>query len=173
MVEYGNEVFSRSVQSADYMQRLQQGWRRFGWAMFRPECSSCRMCQSLRVPVATFRPNASQRQVWRAQSRRGTVRIGAPALSRDRLTCGEGSSSPAGDERLASRGAGDPGTLLENPFRTEKWTYYLRNRLIAVAYVDPARGALRDPPLLRSNRVGSFAGDVHSLKEIIASSANH
>jgi arginine-tRNA-protein transferase len=26
--------------------------------------------------------------------------------------------------------------LLENPFRTEEWTYYLGNRLIAVGYVD-------------------------------------
>jgi hypothetical protein len=26
--------------------------------------------------------------------------------------------------------------LLENPFRIEEWTYYVGNRLIAVAYVD-------------------------------------
>jgi hypothetical protein len=56
------------LRPADYMQRLQQGWRRFGWAMFRPECPSCRMCQSLRVPVATFRPNASQRSCLRGHS---------------------------------------------------------------------------------------------------------
>ena len=31
---------------------------------------------------------------------------------------------------------GEPGTLLENPFPTEEWTYYLGDRLIAVAYVD-------------------------------------
>jgi arginine-tRNA-protein transferase len=39
----------RHLRPADYMRRLQQGWRRLGWAMFRPECPSCRMCQSLRV----------------------------------------------------------------------------------------------------------------------------
>ena len=32
--------------------------------------------------------------------------------------------------------------LLENPFRTEEWTYYLGNRLIAVAYVDALPEAL-------------------------------
>jgi arginine-tRNA-protein transferase-like protein len=43
------------LQPTDYMQRLQQGWRRFGWAIFRPECPSSRMCEPLRVTVATFR----------------------------------------------------------------------------------------------------------------------
>jgi hypothetical protein len=33
------------LQPADYMQRLQQGWRRFGWAMYRPECPSRRKCR--------------------------------------------------------------------------------------------------------------------------------
>ena len=32
--------------------------------------------------------------------------------------------------------------MLENPFRTEEWTYYVGNRLIAVAYVDALPEAL-------------------------------
>ena len=32
--------------------------------------------------------------------------------------------------------------LLENPFHTEEWTYYVGNRLIAVAYVDALSEAL-------------------------------
>ena len=32
--------------------------------------------------------------------------------------------------------------LLQNPFRTEEWTYYVGNRLIAVAYVDALPEAL-------------------------------
>src|SRR5215204_6637236 len=73
------------LQPAGYMQRLQQGWRRFGFAIFRPDCPSCQMCQSLRVPVATFRPSSSQRRAWKRNLREVTVRVGAPALSRDRL----------------------------------------------------------------------------------------
>ena len=30
----------------------------------------------------------------------------------------------------------EPGILLQNPFPTEEWTYYLGDRLIAVSYVD-------------------------------------
>ena len=73
------------LRSADYMRRLQQGWRRFGYAVFRPECPSCRMCQSLRVPVATFRPNPSQRRAWKRNQGEVTVRVGVPSLSRERL----------------------------------------------------------------------------------------
>ena len=32
--------------------------------------------------------------------------------------------------------------MLQNPFRTEEWTYYVGNRLIAVAYVDALPEAL-------------------------------
>ena len=55
--------------------------------------------------------------------------------------------------------------LLENPFRTEEWTYYVGNRLIAVAYVDALPEALSaiycyyDP-----TESGPFAGNVqHSV----------
>ncbi len=124
------------LQPADYMQRLQQGWRRFGFAVFRPDCPSCRMCQSLRVPVATFRPSAGQRRAWK-RNRELTVRVGAPSLSRDRLDLWARVHRHGHESKGWPADAGvDPGLLLQNPFRTEEWTYYLRNRLIAVAYVD-------------------------------------
>ena len=73
------------LQPSDYMDRLKAGWRRFGPVIFRPECPSCSMCQSLRVPVTTFRPNESQRRAWKKNRAAVTVRIGAPAVSPDRL----------------------------------------------------------------------------------------
>jgi leucyl-tRNA---protein transferase len=131
------------LRPVDYMQRMQQGWRRFGFAMFRPDCPSCRMCQSLRVPVARFRATSSQRRVWKRNQGEVTVRVGVPSLSRDRLAlwarfhdhghATKGWPAEAGD---------DPGMLLENPFRTEEWTYYVGDRLIAVAYVDALPEAL-------------------------------
>ena len=50
------------ITPGEYMDRLKQGWRRFGYSLFRPECPECRMCRSLRVPVSTFRPDRSQRR---------------------------------------------------------------------------------------------------------------
>jgi leucyl-tRNA---protein transferase len=128
---------------ADYMQRLQQGWRRFGYAIFRPECPSCRMCQSLRVPVATFRPNPSQRRAWKRNQGEVTVRVGAPSLSPERLDLWARFHRHGHETKgWPARAGGDPGMMLQNPFRTEEWTYYVGKRLIAVAYVDALPEAL-------------------------------
>ena len=54
------------LSAAEYAERLLQGWRRFGHALFRPECSSCRECRSLRIGVDSFRANRSQRRAWDA-----------------------------------------------------------------------------------------------------------
>ena len=131
------------LRPADYMQRLQQGWRRFGSATFRPDCPSCRMCQSLRVPVATFRPNPSQRRAWKRNQGEVTVRVGAPSLSRDRLDLWARFHRHGHETKgWPADAADDPGIFLDNPFRTEEWTYYVGNRLIAVAYVDALPEAL-------------------------------
>jgi leucyl-tRNA---protein transferase len=131
------------LRPADYMQRLEQGWRRFGYAMFRPDCPSCRMCQSLRVPVATFRPNASQRRAWKRNHGDVTVRVGAPSLSRDRLDVWARFHRHGHETKgWPEEAEGNPGMLLQNPFRTEEWTYYVGDRLIAVAYVDALPEAL-------------------------------
>jgi arginine-tRNA-protein transferase len=131
------------LRPADYMQRLQQGWRRFGYAMFRPDCPSCRMCQPLRVPVSTFRASLSQRRAWKRNQGEVAVRVGAPGISRDRLDLWARFHRHGHETKGWPAEAGeDPGMLLENPFRTEEWTYYIGNRLIAVAYVDALPAAL-------------------------------
>jgi leucyl-tRNA---protein transferase len=49
---------------------LQHGWRRFGPAYFRPACSRCDACVSVRIDVAQFAPTRSQRR-----ARRGAARL--------------------------------------------------------------------------------------------------
>jgi leucyl-tRNA---protein transferase len=51
--------------------------------------------------------------------------------------------------------------LLENPFRTEEWTYHLGNRLVAVAYVDALAEGLSAiycyyDPTERARSLGTF-----------------
>ncbi len=70
----------RHITPAEYMAQMAQGWRRFGYALFRHACPSCRMCQSLRVPIETFRPDRSQLRAWRANQDVVRLERGAPSL---------------------------------------------------------------------------------------------
>jgi leucyl-tRNA---protein transferase len=150
------------LRPADYQQRLQQGWRRFGYAVFRPDCPSCRMCQPLRVPVATFRPNPSQRRAWKRNLGEVALRVGAPTLSPERVDLWTRFHRYGHETKgWPAEAGGDLEMLLENPFRTEEWTYYVGNRLVAVAYVDALPGALSAiycyyDPTERARSLGTF-----------------
>jgi arginine-tRNA-protein transferase len=45
-----------------YASILKRGWRRFGRMFFRPACTACQECRSLRIPVAQFKMNRSMRR---------------------------------------------------------------------------------------------------------------
>lgn len=47
-----------------YSDLLRRGMRRSVSYIYAPACPSCRACQSLRVPVAAFRPRRRQRRCW-------------------------------------------------------------------------------------------------------------
>lgn len=68
------------LSEARYEQLLSRGWRRFGRTLFRPICSTCSECRSLRVSVPEFKPNKNQR---RAMTRNIglTLTIRTPSVS--------------------------------------------------------------------------------------------
>jgi len=122
---------------AIYMTRVTAGWRRFGPVVFRHECPSCRRCQSLRVPVRTFRPSASQRRVWRKNIDDVEVRIGTPSTSREKLDLLHRFHRHGWERKGWPAATGhDLSLFTVNPFRTEEWTFFVAGRLAAVGYVD-------------------------------------
>jgi arginyl-tRNA--protein-N-Asp/Glu arginylyltransferase len=63
---------------------LARGWRRFGPFYFRPACPSCAECVSIRIPVAGFRPSASQKRARKALGR-WRLEVGPAVPSDDRV----------------------------------------------------------------------------------------
>ena len=51
-----------------YQRLAEQGFRRSGRYHYRPHCEHCQACVSVRLPVAAYRPNRSQRRCARSNS---------------------------------------------------------------------------------------------------------
>lgn len=125
------------ITAADYTRRLKAGWRRFGPVLFRPECPSCRMCQSLRVGVATFRPDESQRRAWKRNAAELEIERGAPSITPEK----ESLFQKFHEHGHRTKGwpaewESDLRFFIGGPFPIEEWTYRHGSRVIAVGYVD-------------------------------------
>jgi leucyl-tRNA---protein transferase len=59
-------VWASSIPADIYQQFMDSGFRRSGRLVYQPTCRGCRECQSIRVPVAEFRPDKSQRRCRRS-----------------------------------------------------------------------------------------------------------
>jgi leucyl-tRNA---protein transferase len=55
--------FIADMSPAEYADLLARGYRRFGSQVFRPACENCQKCQSVRVLVQQFTPNAGERRI--------------------------------------------------------------------------------------------------------------
>jgi arginyl-tRNA--protein-N-Asp/Glu arginylyltransferase len=136
-----------ALSRAEYMERMLQGWRRFGDMLFRPRCPGCAACRSLRVVVERFRPNRSQRRNLLANQDAIQVRIGKPAVSRAKLALYDRYHAFQTENKawpeLAPKDAHEYArSFVENPFPTQEWCYFLHDRLVGVGYVDDLPGGL-------------------------------
>jgi arginyl-tRNA--protein-N-Asp/Glu arginylyltransferase len=155
----------RDITPVEYRKRLEEGWRRFGFALFRPRCPDCQACQSLRVPVATFRPNRSQRRAWRDNQDLRVV-VGPPSVTDEKLELydrfhdfqteqkGWPLHAPKEEDSYAE-------SFVDNPFPTQEWCYYLGDRLVGVGYADCLPGAMSAiyffyDPAERQRSLGTF-----------------
>ncbi len=78
-------LFVAKLDADEYMEYLLAGWRRFGHTLFRQRCSGRDACRSLRVDVARFRPDRTQRRTRKANEGTVRLRIGPPAVTTEKL----------------------------------------------------------------------------------------
>lgn len=130
-----------TMTAAEYLQRMLDGWRRFGHMLFHPVCEACRACRSLRVRAAEFRPDRSQRRCRAANEAAVELVIGTPAVTAEKLALYDRYHAFQTDFKgWPDHGPKDPDnyadSFVNHPFPVEEWCYYLEGRLIGVGYVD-------------------------------------
>lgn len=135
-----------NISVPEFQARLDAGWRRFGHTLFRPTCPACQACQSIRVDVAAFRPDRSQKRALAVN--RDVVRtVREPVVTDETLALydafhayqTEDKSWPAHDPAAAENFAE---SFVHNPTAVEEWQYRLDGSLIGVGYVDRTPGGL-------------------------------
>jgi len=72
------------VSPADLERFLERGWRRFGPVYFRPVCTECDECVSVRVPAALFSPSENLKKVLR-RTKHLRLEVRAPVVDAARL----------------------------------------------------------------------------------------
>jgi leucyl-tRNA---protein transferase len=155
-----------AITPAEYMQRMVEGWRRFGSVLFRPRCRRCSACLPLRVVADRFHADRSQRRVRQLNENTVELRIGVPEVSRAKLALydryhafqTEAKGWPAHPAKDAWEYAS---SFVDNPFPTEEWCYYLGTKLVGVGYVDVLPGGLSAiyffyDPAERSRSLGTW-----------------
>jgi arginine-tRNA-protein transferase len=136
-----------SLGPGEYLTRMLAGWRRFGKVLFRPRCQGCTECRAVRVRVADFRLNRSQRRARNANAGIVTLRIGKPAVTPLKLALYDRfhayqAQDKAWPEHPQQDAASYAEAYIYHPFPVEEWGYYIGRKLVGVGYVD----SLPHPP---------------------------
>lgn len=132
------------VTAAELDQLLDAGYRRSGWFYYRTSCPHCQACEPLRVEVAQFSESRSMRRVLK----RGDDQL---QVVTDRPTCDDARLSLFNRHRTQRKMARDDGDATIEDYKaflvyswnpTSEISYWLGDRLAAVAIVDVGQDAL-------------------------------
>jgi leucyl-tRNA---protein transferase len=125
-------------------QRLAEGDRRSGVFLYRTQCPHCRACQPIRLDIAKFRPDATQRRMQRRGDDVLTVKIGPPIVDAPHVRLFNVHRDVRGlsrdDAPLDEQSYAD--FLTETCCDTLELSYWHAGELVAVAIADAGRDAI-------------------------------
>jgi arginine-tRNA-protein transferase len=129
-----------------YADLLARGYRRFGHQLFRPACSACDECVSLRVLAPLFQPSRSQRRVWR-QNRHIRVERRRPFVSDQHVRLLNRYHEFMARHRgwpyeAATKESYADSFVLGGGNFSWQWLYYDHGHLVGVALMDEVENAI-------------------------------
>lgn len=74
----------KEMSGTEYENLMNRGWRKFGPLLFHPVCQGCQECRPIRIPVAAFVPDRSQRRNMRLNADL-EVSFEPPAMDEERI----------------------------------------------------------------------------------------
>jgi len=125
-------------------QRLAEGDRRSGVFLYRTQCPQCHACQPIRLDVAAFRPDSTQRRMLRRGDALLTAQIGPPIIDRSRVELfnlhRDVRGLSADDWPLDEHSYAE--FLTDSCCETLELSYWHSDRLVAVAIADAGHESL-------------------------------
>lgn len=127
----------RMLGGAEFDRLLAEGDRRSGRLIYRTNCTGCRECRAIRVPVAEFASTASQRRSAR-RNEDVTVRVGTPDCTETHLDLYNRHKLGRGLSRTGEPLAEESYRrwLVDTCVQTVEIQYLVGDRLIAVSILD-------------------------------------
>ena len=134
-----------SIASSEYEAKMEAGWRKFGRLLFRPVCSDCSECRSLRVRPAQFQPDRIQRRAVRRNADL-TVRIQPPTLTPDRMALWNRYHARQSERKGWPGSTANPWqyafTYVKNPVPSVEVAAYQGEELVGIALLDVTPNSL-------------------------------
>ena len=126
---------------------LLAGWRRFGYTLFRQNCSGSNACRSLRVDAVRFRLDRSQRRARKANEGAIRLLIGNPEVTDEKVSLldrfhADRSETRGWSHHKSSDAAEFVKRFVLNPFPTQEWCFFRGNVLVGIGYVDELAAGL-------------------------------
>jgi arginine-tRNA-protein transferase len=155
---------ARLLHRSELEQRLETGDRRQGIFLYRTSCPGCHACEPIRIEVAHFAANRSQRRALERGNSRLTVEVADPIADARRVELYNRHKELRGlsSDRDGIDLEGYREFLVVSCCESFELRYLLDGQLIGVALVDRSEGALSAvycyyDPVLEKLGIGTFS----------------